>query len=103
MAFAKKKLITIICEAQLEKNLIEDLEGFKIGGYTICEAKGYGSKGLRAADWEQNRNIRVEIVCGPQDGENIMLHLKKEYYEDYAMISYMSDVDVIRAEKFEDH
>ena len=103
MAFVKKKLVTIICEAQLENSLVEDLARIGIGGHTICEAKGQGSHGLRAADWEQNRNIRIEVVCGPHDAENLMLHLRTEYYNDYAMISYMADVDVMRDEKFTDH
>lgn len=100
MALIKKKLITIICEAQLENNLIADFSNLNIRGYTICEARGKGSRGLRAGDWEQNRNIRIEIVCDQRESESIMLHLRKEYYENYAMISYMSDVEVMRGDKF---
>lgn len=100
MAFMQKKLITIICEAQLENNLIEDFLKLGIKGYTLCEAKGEGHRGSRAGDWEQNRNIRVEIVCGSDEAEKVMLHIREQYYENYAMISFVSDVEVMRGDKF---
>ena len=100
MSFVGKKLVTVVCEAQLETDLVEDFKKLKIRGYTICEAKGKGDRGLRAGDWEQNRNIRIEIVCGQREAEKIMNHLRKEYYENYAIISYMLDVKVMRGDKF---
>ena len=100
MAFTKRKLLTIICEAQLEASLVDDIHAMKIRGYTIYEARGEGSRGLRAADWEANRNIRIEIVCSESDAVKLMEHLKAEYYENYAMISYIADVEVLRGDKF---
>ncbi len=98
--FAKKKLVVVICEGQLENTLIDDLHEMKVYGYTICEAKGEGSRGVRAGDWEQNRNIRLEIVCSEKEAERVFTHIKNEYFENYAMITYMSEVEVIRGDKF---
>lgn len=100
MSLVQTKLVTIICEAQLEHDLLQDFDNMAVKGYTISEARGKGHRGLRAADWEQNRNIRIDIVCSAQDGEKIMLHLRDNYYEDFAMISYMTEVDVMRDNKF---
>lgn len=100
MSFNKKKLVTIICEAQLENDLLKDFVKLEVPGHSICEAKGEGSRGTRAGDWEQSRNIRIEIVCSDQEAHKVMEHLRKEYYDDYAMISYMTEVEVMRDKKF---
>lgn len=100
MELVKKQLVTIICEAQIENNLVEDFDKLEVGGYTICEATGDGSRGVRAGNWEQDRNIRIEIVCSTEEADKIMKHLYAEYYENYAIISYQTDVRVIRDDKF---
>lgn len=100
MSLSKKKLITIICESALESFLIEDIKELGAKGYTIVDAKGEGHRGMRQGDWEQNRNIRLEVVCGEDRAYKIVEHLRANYYENYAMIVYLTDVEVLRTEKF---
>ena len=95
-----RKLITVITEAALEATLTRDLDRLNAHGYTICDARGKGSHGLRNAGWEANSNIRVEVVCDEATAESIAEHLEGQYYRDYAMVLFMTDIAVIRPEKF---
>lgn len=100
MQLFSKKLVTIITEALIEKELVAVLEQLGISGYTITDARGKGHRGMRNAGWEHGANIRVEIVCEDKLADLISMQLKKDFYSDYAMILFMSDVKVLRPEKF---
>jgi hypothetical protein len=58
------------------------------------------SRGLRDAGWEPSSNIRLEIVCSQETAARIGEHLRQHYYQHYAMIALMSEVHVLRPEKF---
>ena len=100
MAHTERKLITIVTEAALENELREVLEDLGASGYTITNARGSGSRGVRDADWLTSSNIRVEVVCGIDVAERISAHMRERYYDDYAMILFESDVRVMRSGKF---
>ena len=95
-----RKLLTIVTEAALENTLIRDLERLEAHGYTITDARGKGGRGVRNAGWEASGNIRMEIVCDAEKAAVIAAHLKEHYYDDYAMILFVSDIKVLRQEKF---
>lgn len=95
-----RKLLTIITEATLEGVLVKDIERLGASGYTIIDARGKGHRGVRHATWEASSNIRIEIVCSTETAESIVAHLKTHYYENYAMILFLTDVTVLRPEKF---
>jgi hypothetical protein len=40
------------------------------------------------------------VICDTATAEAIARHLKANYYDNYAMILYFSDVGVLRPEKF---
>lgn len=95
-----RTLLTIITEASLEKSLTEDLDKLGAHGYTITNARGKGSRGVRSAGWDAESNIRVEIVCCESIAEAITQHMQTNYYDNYAMIIFSNDVSVLRTEKF---
>ena len=100
MKTTARRLVTIVTEAVLEKELVAVLERLQVTGYTITDARGRGSRGMRDAGWDQGANIRVEVVCDDAHASAIAEHLKAHYYADYAMILFTIDVDVLRPEKF---
>ncbi len=100
MTSAIRKLLTVITEAALENVLVRELERLGAHGYTITDARGRGSRGVRTAAWSESSNIRVEIVCDASTADLVAAHLQTRYYEDYAMILFVSDVAVMRSEKF---
>ncbi len=58
------------------------------------------SIGLKGGAWGENSNIRVEVVCDAATAEAIASHLQVRYYDNYAMILFVSDVAVLRPGKF---
>jgi nitrogen regulatory protein PII len=96
----RRKLLTVITETAIEKDLCADLEKLGAHGYTITDARGKGHSGVREASWEASGNIRVEVVCTEETALVIADKLKEKYYANYAMILYLSDVEVLRPAKF---
>jgi nitrogen regulatory protein PII len=95
-----RRLITIVTEAILEVELCEILEQLGATGYTVTNARGSGHRGIRDAGWSSSSNVRVEVVCNEEVAQRITAHLRDNYYDDYAMILFESDVRVLRPEKF---
>ena len=95
-----RRLLTVVTEAVLERELVAELEALGVRGYTITDARGKGSRGLRQSDWAQEGNIRVEIVCEPALAERVAQRLRERYYDHYAMILFLQDVSVLRPDKF---
>ena len=54
-----RTLLTVICEAALEKKLLADLENLGAPGWTLSDARGRGSRGVRSAGWDTEGNIRL--------------------------------------------
>ena len=46
-----RKLLTIITEALLESELCETIDKMGATGYTVTNARGAGSRGIRDAGW----------------------------------------------------
>jgi len=95
-----RKLLTIITESALERVLVEEIERLGAHGFTITDARGKGRRGPRNATWTESSNIRIEIVCHEATAHAIADNLQAHYYEHYGMILFMSDVAVLRPEKF---
>lgn len=95
-----RKLLTIVCEADLETLVVRDLKSLGASGYTITDARGDGAHGARDAAWPASANIRIEVLCTEQTASGIVEHLKNRYYANYGMVTFLLDVQVLRPEKF---
>lgn len=93
-------LVTIVTEAALERPLIDDLERLGARGWTVTDARGKGARGEREPGPDTIGNIRIEVVCDPPVAERIAEHVRETYFAEYAIVLYLSDVRVIRGEKF---
>lgn len=96
----RRKLLTIVTEGAIENLVVRDIDRLGAHGYTITEARGRGSRGVRSSSWDASSNIRIEVVCDGACAERISSHLRATYYQNYAMIVFISDVTVLRPEKF---
>ena len=95
-----RRLLTVITEANLERRLVEDLRQLGARGWTVTDARGQGHRGKRTADWEHGGNIRLEVICDVALAERLVAHLQERYYDHYAMVLYVHDVEVLRPAKF---
>lgn len=95
-----RKLLTIVCEGALETPLLKDLESLGARGYTVTDARGKGSRGRRDATWGPHANIRIEVLCTDKTADMICAALRDRYYDDYSMVLFVADVEVLRPDKF---
>lgn len=100
MELTARKLLTIVTEAALEATLVREIEALGARGYTITDARGNGGQGKRDASWAPHANIRLEVLCDADTARAICTALRECYYDNYSMVMYVSEVDVLRPEKF---
>jgi nitrogen regulatory protein PII len=100
MQHYSRRMVTIVTEAALERALVTELEALGVKGYTITDARGKGSRGMRQSDWAQQGNIRVEVICDPSLADRIAGQVRDKFYDNYAMILFLQDVNVLRSDKF---
>ena len=95
-----RKLLVIIGEAALEKNLVRDARRFGVQGYTITDVRGGGGRGEREASWENDRSIEMKIIAEASIAEQVAQHVLATYAPHYAIVMFTSDVGVFRPQKF---
>ncbi len=100
LATEKRALLTVITEAAIEQTLLRDLERLGVRGYTVSDARGRGSRGVRNAAWAEAANIRIEVICPRPQAESVLDHIQKRYYADYAMVAFLAEVEILRPHKF---
>lgn len=99
MQTTKLKLVTIIAEAILEERLLRELVQLGARGYTVGAARGEGTRGIHAIDWE-GQSVRIETLVGAATAERIMAHVAAHYFADYSLIIYTVEAEVLRSEKY---
>lgn len=100
MKFYSIKLLTIICEAPAQKNIIDILEKNNVSGYTFYEVGGNGSKGIRGQGLQNEKNVKLEVILQEETLYRILEEIARTLFSDYAIVTYVSDVGVVRMEKF---
>jgi nitrogen regulatory protein P-II 2 len=95
-----RKLLVLITEAALEKQLLRDARQFGAHGYTITEVRGGGEHGEREARWEADRSIEVKVICEAAVAEKLAAHVLAAYAPHYAVTLFTADVGVFRPQKF---
>ena len=96
-----RKLITVICESCLEEPITKAAKEIGASGFTVSDARGSGTHGLRDGSWPENANIRIEILCDEVIATRILDLLIDMYYVHYKLVTFVTDVGVIRPEKFQ--
>ena len=94
------KLLTITCEILAQKNIIEILKKHNITGYTTYEVEGNGARGLRGQGLETEKNVKVEVIMREEKLSDVIEEISRTMFADFALVLYVSDVGVVRTEKF---
>ena len=55
---------------------------------------------MRNAAWSASGNISIDVICSSALAETALRHVQARYYDNYAMVAYLHDVEVLRPEKF---
>lgn len=94
------KLLTVTCEILAQNNILDILNKHGITGYTLYEVDGNGSKGIRGQGLKNEKNIKIEIISTEAKLKDIVEEITCSLFSDFAIIVYLSDVQVLRPEKF---
>jgi hypothetical protein len=44
--------------------------------------------------------VQIQVIVKPAVAEALLTRLHREFFQDYAMVAYQSEVQVLRPEKF---
>ncbi|AFS82296.1 P-II family nitrogen regulator [Candidatus Nitrosopumilus sediminis] len=94
------KLLTITCEILAQKNIIEILNKHEITGYTTYEVEGNGARGIRGQGFKNEKNVKVEVIMHEEKLQDVVEEISRTLFANFAIVLYVSDVGVLRAEKF---
>lgn len=100
MKFYKIKLLTVTCEILAQKNVIDILNKHDITGYTLYEVDGNGSRGIRGKGLKNEKNIKIEVIMQEEKLSDVAEEISRILFANFAIILYVTDVGVIRTEKF---
>ncbi len=94
------KLLTITCEILAQKNVLDILARHDIAGYTTYEVDGNGARGLRGHGLKNEKNVKVEVIMQEEKLQDVVEEIARTLFTNFAVVLYVSDVSVLRTEKF---
>ena len=97
--------VTIIAERLLQEGILKILDAGGAKGYTIVDGSGQGEhikrKGDRASVVRAFSIVRIEFILADESAaRKIAEQVSEAYFSQYPGIVYVSQVEVIRADKF---
>jgi nitrogen regulatory protein P-II 2 len=94
------KRVVIIGDETVEYRLVDEIHTVGATGFTYCLVHGEGTKGGERPRHAEPGNAKIEVICTAELADRILEHLMQNYFENYAMIAFVDDVQVVRGEKF---
>ena len=92
-------LITVIAETVLKERIIAAVRESGSRGFTVTDAAGEGSRQRHVSEILGD-NFRLETIVSQEVADRIFRVLSTDYFDRYAVIAYLSTVNVIRGEKY---
>jgi nitrogen regulatory protein P-II 2 len=93
------KRVVIIGDSDVQYRLVKEISALGATGYTHYPVRGEGARGLRPRHAESG-NIKIEVIATSEVAHRILEYVAKHYFENYAMIAFIDDVEVLQGEKF---
>lgn len=94
------KMLTVTCEILAKPNVIDILNKHNVSGHTSYEVYGQGSKGTRGPGFQNEKNTKIEVILDENTCNDILEEIARTMFSDFVIILYVSDVGVVRSEKF---
>lgn len=99
MQTERLKLVTIVVESVLADQLIAAIKRLGSTGYTVTDARGQGSRGRRVGEVPGD-NRRIDVIVSDVVADRILTLLDAEYFPNYAVAAWTSDIEVVRGAKY---
>lgn len=94
------KKITIVAERVLHDEVVDLLKRHQVSGWTAQTVTGEGSRGLRASEWEGS-NVQIYTLVSEKIADAIMEEIAQHYFENWSLVVYSQDVEVLRPDKYQ--
>ncbi|OYZ15127.1 MAG: hypothetical protein B7Y39_16640 [Bdellovibrio sp. 28-41-41] len=94
------KLLTIICEPVLSSSILTISQDLGATGFTVTEVNGQGNFDKSSGEIPDLKS-KIEIVAEQHLALKIMKALADNFFKNYSLITYVSDISILRPEKFE--
>ena len=91
--------LTIVAEAVVEKRLLRDIQAAGARGWTITPGQGRGGATVGPSEWA-GANVRIETLVSRRVADHILQMLERDYFPHFSMVAWMTDVLVVRPERF---
>jgi nitrogen regulatory protein PII len=86
------KLLTITCEILAQENILEILKNNEI--------TGNGARGLRGQGFKNEKNVKIEVIIREEKLQDVVEEISRTQFANFAIVLYVSDIGVLRPEKF---
>ena len=93
------KRITIIGDDNVRYRILQEIHEFGATGYTCHVVNGKGARGIRPRHAEPP-NANIQVIATSELAHQILEHIATKYFDKYAMIAFLDDVEVVRGGKF---
>ena len=100
MKLTNFKFVTVICEPFLSSSLLNLSQELGATGFTVTEVRGQGN-GEKSSGEIPDSKSKIEIVAESQLALKMMKAIAEKFFENYSLITYSSDISILRSEKFE--
>jgi nitrogen regulatory protein PII len=97
--------VVIVTEEIILKGILQIIEEAGVHGYTVLAARGKGSHNTRSGSKPsvsaEFTNVQIEaIVSDKETGQRIVDAVAEKYFSNFAGIVYLTQIEVLRSEKF---
>lgn len=89
-----KLQLVIVTESVIESTIIEEILALGATGFTVSEARGLGTHGMRSGRWTAGGNVRIEVIGDEALCESIVATLQAKYDADYGLLMYSFPVNL---------
>ena len=99
MQLSSMKLITVVAEKFIKDQMVQKVLEL---GATGCSYHPTEGKGLREARHDDmfSENFQLKVVCTADVAERIMQYMATNFFEHYAIVAWLTDVEVVRPKHF---
>lgn len=95
------KLVTVVGETVIMTDIAEEALRLGATGFTLSEVLGQGSRSARnVIDTGGAKTMKVEVIAPANVADRILAYVSENYFEHYACIAWLTDVEVIRGEHY---
>ena len=95
------KLVTVVGESVIMEDIAKEAVELGASGYSLTDVQGQGSRSTRnVIITSGSKTMKLELVVPMDVAEKVLKHVSHTYFEHYACIAWVSDVQVVRGESY---